>query len=81
MATLESSVIANAQPGNIIQLSYSSGDKYDRTHSMIVTKKTSSDIYLTYHSGPNNLDIVTNLFQVLILMEEIFGLFLLNNTI
>ncbi|KGE20077.1 amidase domain-containing protein [Paenibacillus wynnii] len=54
----KSSVIAKAQPGDIIQLSYSSGDKYDRTHSMIVTKKTSSDIYLTYHSGPNNLDIV-----------------------
>ncbi|WP_017813291.1 amidase domain-containing protein [Paenibacillus shenyangensis] len=56
--TQVSSLISKAQPGDIVQLSYTSGNKYDRTHSMVVTKKVGSTVYLTYHSGPNNKDVV-----------------------
>ncbi|MDQ0062740.1 amidase domain-containing protein [Paenibacillus harenae] len=46
----------NAEPGDIVQLSPTGGgDKY---HTMVVTKKDANDIYFTYHSGPNNLDVV-----------------------
>lgn len=46
----------NAEPGDIVQLAPASGGA--KFHSMIVTKKDSTDIYFTYHSGPNNKDVV-----------------------
>ncbi len=51
------SLRAAAQPGDILQAmnsyAYISG-----WHSMIVTKKSGGEIYLTYHSGPSDIDQV-----------------------
>ncbi|MFZ5823859.1 MAG: amidase domain-containing protein [Bacillota bacterium] len=45
-----------AQPGDILQLQNASGGH--KWHSMVVTKKENGEIYLTYHSGPNDKDVV-----------------------
>lgn len=42
--------------GDIVQLQNASGGA--KWHSMVVTRKQNGEIYLTYHSGPNGLDVV-----------------------
>ncbi|MGW9126263.1 amidase domain-containing protein [Paenibacillus chitinolyticus] len=51
-------IISNAELGDIVQ--YKAAGSSRPTHSMVVTKKANGTIYLTYHSGPNNLDVLDN---------------------
>jgi len=45
-----------AAVGDILQLQNASGGA--KWHSMVVTRKQNGEIYLTYHSGPNGVDVV-----------------------
>jgi len=47
-----------AAPGDYLQLQDAAGGA--KWHTMIVTKKVGGEIYLTYHAGPNGLDVVDN---------------------
>ncbi|WP_025845398.1 amidase domain-containing protein [Paenibacillus ehimensis] len=51
-------IISNAEIGDIVQ--FKSYNSPRPTHSMVVTKKENGTLYLTYHSGPNNNDVLDN---------------------
>lgn len=45
-------------PGDVVQLMSLDGGNWYTYHTMIVTNKDSSGLYVTYHSGANGLDVV-----------------------
>ncbi|MEC0370113.1 amidase domain-containing protein, partial [Paenibacillus chibensis] len=46
----------SAELGDVVHLDSNQGSGFH--HSMIVTKIQNGEIYFTYHSGPNNKDVV-----------------------